>query len=53
MEETDHKVRLEKEVASKAVDLLHQPVKDPLGITKQEVISHLQQINLISTNGIN
>lgn len=53
MEETDLRVQFEKAVASKEVDLLLQPVKDPLGITKQEVISHLRQISLISTNGIN
>lgn len=55
-EEIDHRVRLEKQVASKAVDLLLQPVKDLLGIPKPEVLSHLyllQTINLISTNGTN
>lgn len=53
MEEIDHKVQLGKRAVSKAVDLLLQPVKDLLGITKQEVILHQPQINLISTNGIN
>ena len=53
MGETDLRVRLEKEVASKVEDLLLQQVKDPLGITKWEVILRQRQINLISTNGIN
>ena len=53
MEEIVHRVQLEKQVVSKAVRLVLQPVRDRLGTQKQEVISHLQQINQISTNGIN
>ena len=53
MEEIVHRVQLENQVVSKAVHSLLQPVRDRLGIQKQEVISHLRQTNLISTNGIN
>lgn len=53
MEETDHRARPEKAVASKVVDSPPQLVKDPLDTIKQEVILHLLQINLISTSGIN
>ena len=53
MEEIVHRVQLENQVVSKAVRSLLQPVRDRLGIQKQEVISHLRQTNLISTNGIN